>query len=480
MKYSVALTVDTNKDLLQHLLHMDGQEDLCFALWVPSSGESRTTAIITEIILPESLDRNLHGNVSFNPKYLERVIDIAMRKKAGIAFFHSHPFPGWQEMSKDDVKTEKALSRTAFAVTDMPLLGLTTGSDGTWSGRFWIRKDGKYKRLWAESVRIIGNGIKVSFNETLLPRPQPSAELLRTISSWGEISQSNLARLHIGIVGLGSVGSIVAENLARLGVKNITLIDFDRVERKNRDRVLYAYKNTIGGLKVDVIAKGLRLSSTAKGFIVNAVPYSIIEERGLKAALNCDILFSCVDRPWARYILNSIAYAHLIPVIDGGISVRVKDNGNIRGAEWKAHTICPGKQCLECSEQYSAELVALEMSGDLDDPSYIKGLPKEHLIHSNQNVFSFSLSLAALEMQQLLTMVIQPSGISDTGTAIYHFVDGSLDKILKLVCNSNCTKPDEIGSGDLVNYKLIAKHKRAEESRNIIKKKGGVKNGKEW
>ncbi len=473
MTYSIAITAKLNKLLLQHLIRDDEQEDLCFALWIPSTGGTRATAIIQDIIMPEESDRDVHGNVSFNPCYLERVIDIALKRKAGIAFLHSHPFPGWQRMSEDDVNTETSLSKTAYAVTGLPLVGLTVGSDATWSARFWIKNKQNQNRCWAESVRVIGEGISISYNDSLLPPPKPSEELLRTVSSWGMECQADLARLHVGIVGLGSVGSIVAENLARLGVKRITLIDFDRIEQKNRDRVLYAYKKSIGKLKVDVIAAGLKLSSTASEFEVLAIPYSIIEKPGLQAALNCDVLFSCVDRPWARYVLNTIAYAHLIPVIDGGISVRVKQSGKLRGADWKAHTVYPGKQCLQCSEQYCPELVSLEMSGQLDDPQYIQGLPKEHMIHSNQNVFSFSLSLAGLEMQQLLSMVVQPSGFFDVGTVTYRFVEGRLEKKENLLCDINCCKHSEVGLGDGVNYKLIVSHKRAEESRNNKKQKGG-------
>ena len=67
MIYSAALTSNIQTILTKHLLRQDRQEDLCFALWYQSTGKSRKSALINEVILPETGDRKVHGNASFTP-----------------------------------------------------------------------------------------------------------------------------------------------------------------------------------------------------------------------------------------------------------------------------------------------------------------------------------------------------------------------------------------------------------------------------
>ena len=156
----------------------------------------------------------------------------------------------------------------------------------------------------------------------------------------------------------GSVGSIIAEALARTGFQHVTLIDFDTVEELNLDRLLHAYPRDarMARSKVKVISRAIRRSATATPFTVATVEHSIVEEEGFRAALDCDVLFSCVDRPWPRSVLNYIAYAHLIPVIDGGILVTASRERGLHAADWRAHIASPCRQCLECREQYDPGL----------------------------------------------------------------------------------------------------------------------------
>src|SRR4051812_1731130 len=105
--FSVAMTESVDRQLQKHLLRGDRQEDLCFALWRPSQGATRETALLHAVELPMEGERAVHGNVSFNPEYFERVATRAAAEGCGIAFLHSHLGPGWQGMSRDDIVAER-------------------------------------------------------------------------------------------------------------------------------------------------------------------------------------------------------------------------------------------------------------------------------------------------------------------------------------------------------------------------------------
>lgn len=457
--YSAAMTEETAIVARNHLIRADRQEDLCFAIWHPSRGKRRTTAVIQRLILPNGGDRNVHGNVSFQPAYLERALAEAARDHGGLAFFHSHPFGrGWQGMSKDDVKAEQGNAGAVLGATSLPFLGLTLAGDNTWSGRFWERTAPRtYSHFPCGTVRIVGDSLAVSYNEMLLPRPPATDEQVRTVSAWGEDCQADLVRLRIGIVGIGSVGGIIAEALARTGFENVVLIEYDHIEKHNLDRLNYATRADIGRLKLDVLAESLKAHATAGRFTVDKVLAAVYEEEGVRAALDCDVLFSCVDRPWGRHVLNLIAYAHLIPVVDGGIEVRTNRLNKLTMADWRAHIATVGRPCLQCLGQYDPGLVQMEREGHLENPTYIAGLAKNHPLKTRENVFAFSLSCASLQFLQMLAMAISPLGQPNPGAQRYHFVGNFMEKPDFGSCHNECLFPRLIAHGDNCGISITGK-----------------------
>ncbi len=454
VELSVALTADLDRQLAAHFAKGVAQEDLTFAYWHPSRGATRYTAVLQRLALPGEDERLLQGNVAFTAEYILRVLD-ELPSGSGIALLHSHLGPGWQSMSHDDVVAERdRLAGIVASTTDLPLVGLTWATDGTWSARLWFRTGRhQYERRWATTVRSVGRRLRLSFQPELHPAPKPSAAQVATLSVWGEQAQQDLARTHVGIVGLGSVGSIVAEALSRTGIAHLTLIDHDVLEERNLDRTLGAYRDDVeqGLTKVATARRLVERSHTSDSFRVSAIEQSLLTPEGLRGALDCDVIICCVDRPWPRHVMNALAYAHLIPIIDGGILARVNDAGKLLHVDWRIHTVGPERACLYCLEALRRSDAALDRDGMLDDPDYVKGLSQaDRERYQRRNVFAFSLSVAAHEVLQLVALVTGNHRVGGIGPQTYHAYPGTMEVAEQARCTEECDIAALTGTAGLI------------------------------
>ena len=75
----------------------------------------------------------------------------------------------------------------------------------------------------------------------------------RTEMLIGNDGMEKLGNAKVAVFGLGGVGSFVCEGLARSGVGNFVLVDFDKVDESNINRQLIATVKTIGKYKVDLM-----------------------------------------------------------------------------------------------------------------------------------------------------------------------------------------------------------------------------------
>lgn len=452
MIYEVALTQSVNGEAIDHLLQhfRKGrmQEDLCFALWLPSTGSSRQTAIIDQVIVPSRDERILHGGASFTPDYLARAVQLAVRERKGLAFMHSHPTKGWQGMSDADVVAEGEDIVYPASATRLPLVGLTAGSDGYWSARFWHKEGRSVQRTWCTKVRVIGDKkYTLYFNESLMPKPKRKEALRRTYDSWGSESQDTIARLHVGVVGLGSVGALVAEALARMGTRRVTFVDPDVVKTVNLDRLINAAEEHIGRHKVDLAKESFRAHATAGDPEVISHPVSVHAHEAFKAVLDCDFVFCCADRPVGRDVLNFVAQAHCIPVVDGGVDVqRHPIRGELFAAHWRALASTPVNQCLRCCGQYTSSGVTADLDGSLDDPRYISNLPPDQRPR-NENVFPFTLYVTGMFVDTMLRFMLSTPSWPTVTHQHYVFVQAELDHE-RGKCKDYCDFRARRGMGD--------------------------------
>ena len=112
----------------------------------------------------------------------------------------------------------------------------------------------------------------------------------RTIKLIGEEKFNKISNARITIIGVGGVGGIASEMLARSGVRFLRLIDFDRYEESNLNRQLGSNYKSIDRLKVDVLKE--KFSEINPDLNIEAVPKMLDEN-------NCDELLKDSD-----YILD--------------------------------------------------------------------------------------------------------------------------------------------------------------------------------
>ena len=439
--------------LLQHLNASQLQEDLCFALWRPSTGANRKSAIIFEIILPISGDRNLHGNVSFEPSYLTRAIRIAIERGCGLAFMHNHFSNGWQDMSLPDVVAERDRISPGTRATGLPLVGLTLGKDQSWSARFWNWDGQEFCRTWCEKVRVVGRRFRVSFKHRTVCEQR--RVLRRTVDTWGAKCQRDLSGLHFGIVGVGSVGCVIAETLARMGMERLTIVDPDRIESHNLDRLLYATEEDVCSLKVALVEKHASRSATASNFEILSFASPVQDHRAFSAILDCDILFSATDRPLPKDLINHLAYAHCIPVISGGVFIDNKPDSSLGQAAWGVTTVGPRFRCLRCDGQYTSSDVVIDLDGSLNDPTYVRNLKDANRMQSNQNVFPFSANLATAMVIAMTRLVIAERWWPDRSGQEHYSLIPNRREVKNLKCNEHCSVVRKTALGDYFQYPFL-------------------------
>ena len=466
---SVAMTSATEEALARRLVRDDGQEDLCLATYRPSTGLTRSSALIRAVVPPEPGDRLVHGNATVTAEYILRAAKAAQEDDCGVVLLHSHPGASrWQPMSGPDRDCEASYANLVREITGLPLVGMTLATRSrTWSARHWDVGVGRaVDCTHSTNVRVVGDKFAVSWNDAVQPPPRPSGRQLRTVSAWGESTQTDLARRKVLLVGAGSVGLDVFVRLAASGLCHLTVMDFDVVEGPNLDRLIGAARRDVRlrRPKTHVAHREAVQAATAATCRIAVSDRSICEPDGLRLALDHDLIFSCVDRPWPRAVLNALAYSDLIPVIDGGIAIDTFDSGEMRNSTWRSHVVRPGRPCMSCNGQLDLGLVPLERQGLLDDPAYIAGTGDSQ-VPVNQNVAPLSVNVTASVLAQYVSLSVAPAGFGDPGPLQYslntHHLEHRSD-----TTSPHCATESAEGTGDL-RVCLTGRHDIAERQRQF-------------
>jgi molybdopterin/thiamine biosynthesis adenylyltransferase len=266
----------------------------------------------------------------------------------------------------------------------------------------------------------------------------------RGIRCYTEEGQRRLAATKAAVIGAGGLGSILCEQLLRVGIEDLVVIDPDIVEESNLNRLQGAEAGDVGRPKVEFISDRLHAYNPAAEVETFQSQVQDCEDT-LKS---CDLLVAGLDSQNARMWLNEFAVQHMLPYIDAGVLIK-RDEGTITGMEGVVQTVLPGATgCLNCMGRYNQEQAAIDRLNDDEleaavEDGYIEGTA----LSPDPAVMPLNTTIAGMTGDVIAKLVTGVAGPPDYLT--YEGLDAELQEVHTHPFNSCEVCNELLGRGEV-------------------------------
>ena len=132
-----------------------------------------------------------------------------------------------------------------------------------------------------------------------------------------EEEQNKLSNSTVAVIGLGGLGGHISEQLSRLGIGRLILIDADKVDESNLNRQLFATEKNVGQLKAEAAKE--RLSNVNSSIDYKCYSEYFDETNAEKILCGVDIVIDAVDNIETRFVLQKVCKKLNVPMVHGSI-----------------------------------------------------------------------------------------------------------------------------------------------------------------
>lgn len=380
----VWISADHHEQLMTHLFPGDGDEHgaVLHAGVVRDAEKVRLVVRRVEVAKPKrDYVTGKIGYRALHPTFIHRQIVQCRNERLAYLAVHNHDCDDRVGFSRVDLDSHE---RGYPALLDIGK-GIPVGAlvFGRRSAEADIWQPGEARRALGE-LRVIGPTIRRYYPSP--PRAsQTDPALDRQIRMFGAAGQATLAKSKVAVIGLGGVGSLVSEYLARLGVGELLLIDPDHIENTNLARVVGATPGDVeaGLLKTQIAVRHAR--EAAPNMVLTAIAGDVARRSVAMKLRSCDYIFLAADSMRARLVVNAIAHQYLVPVVQLGAKVRSDQAGGLDDVMSAVRQVRPGQGCLWCNGFIDTAQLAIEAKSDQErkDQAYGTGEPNPSVITLN-------------------------------------------------------------------------------------------------
>lgn len=222
----------------------------------------------------------------------------------------------------------------------------------------------------------------------------------RNEALFGAEGQNKIRNTRVAIVGLGGLGSHVAQQLAYLGVTDFLLVDDDILTDSSLNRLIGAYDSDVSvqTRKVDSARRLIQL--VAPNSQVRALPVKVESEEVGPALKTVDVVFGCLDKDMPRLRVTELCARLARPYFD-----LATDTGDDEGPTFGGRVAFGnGSGCLFCLGLLDQEEMARESLPwalrQARDRSY--GISADSLVDTGPAVVSVNGAVASLAVTEFM------------------------------------------------------------------------------
>jgi hypothetical protein len=398
MKYALRMTDAQHAALHSHLFPGDDKEAVALLLCGRRNGRERHIFTVRKMVpVPYDVCDRRPDRITWPTDAVDILLREAFGKGQAIVKVHSHPVD-YRRFSEFDDRSDRDVfaSVTSYLDDELPHMSLIMLSDGELFGRV-LGDEGKILGP-VLSVMAVGHDLRIWQERRHF---HADGFALRHAQAFGKGTTDILRTLSIAVVGCSGTGSIVVEQLARLGVGRLVLVDPDAVEDKNLNRIMNSGKEDayLSRLKVHALASAI----ARMGLNQEVLPMvsNLITPEAVRRVAECDVVFGCMDGVEGRHWLNRLATFYTLPYFDVGVRLDADGAGGIESIVGAVHYLQPGLSSLLSREVYDMKRVEAEEIRRTDPAmyrqqvkeGYLRGVEEDRPAVISVNMFFASLAV---------------------------------------------------------------------------------------
>ena len=345
---SLSLSGDQHEHLKSFLFPGDGKEAVALLLCGRRAGDRRERLVVREVqgIPYDYCSVRTGARVTWPPEYVAPMLDRAAEEGLSVVKVHSHPSGCAAFSATDDEGDARLLPMIrGWVEADIAHGSAVMLPNGVLFGRV-LRSGGALEPI--DCIAVAGDDLHFWYTDSGgggLPHFAASHAQV-----FGEGTIERMRRLSIAVVGASGTGSPVIEQLQRLSVGELVIVDDDHMEERNVIRVLNSTMQDVDEkrLKVDVQADAI--DQVGLGTRVVRIRRNLWDPEVVRAVAQCDVLFGCMDSIDGRYLLNALATYYTLPYFDIGVRLQAVPSGprkaQIREVCGTVNYLRPGRSSL--------------------------------------------------------------------------------------------------------------------------------------